>query len=145
MNIVTSGENKVIQIYPRTIIDGGTYQVEMAREFTNEIVTASVTGNLVDDKIELNLPFQFLENRFYYVRVFSGGLETYRGKIFCTNQNDLSKYSVNDSFFKQPSGDGMTFNIKGDYYGESETTYDLFAENSESITNESLNPIEIEH
>jgi len=45
--------------------------------------------------------FTLVEGRFYKFDVLDGSSLIYRGKIFCTDQTDYDKYSVNDGVYTE--------------------------------------------
>ena len=123
MNIVTAGTDKTVQVYAR-VITSGDYVCQLWHEFANEYFEETVAGTVVDKKLQLVLPFEFLEKRFYYLRVFYDDVEVYRGKIFCTDASDTSNFKMLEDFYTEPTKEPTTYQPKGDYY----TAHLLFVE-----------------
>lgn len=51
--------------------------------------------NISGNEVQATLDYEFEVGNFYYF-VVNGIVELYRGKIFCTDQADLEKYTTNE-------------------------------------------------
>jgi hypothetical protein len=95
MHIVSTTDKK-IYFAPRAT--GVSVSVKITDEETNISRTfdtyASQSGNYSEIFLD-----EVVEGRYYTIRISSDGNEIYRGKVYCTNQTDLEKFSVNSGEF----------------------------------------------
>ena len=61
---------------------------------SDESLTATQEANY----LHLTPSFTFIQGRYYNIRI-TGTNEIYRGKVYCTNQTNLEKFSVNSGEF----------------------------------------------
>lgn len=93
MHIVSTTDRRIYFV-PRE--HAASVSVKITDEQTNTSTTystyAAITGNF--SEITLN---ELSEETFYFLELSSNAddQEIYRGKVFCTNQTDLEKYTVN--------------------------------------------------
>lgn len=88
-----------LDFIPRSFTSGNSYNVTIVNETTNTEVhntdTTSITENLYYNRY--NAIFNVKQDISYVLTIKDGTNVIYKDKIFCTNQTDLTDYSVNDS------------------------------------------------
>jgi len=95
MHIVTT-TNKAITFVPRAFET--SVSVVITDEETNTSATESLTATISTNFLIVTPSYTFVEGRYYNIKV-SGSNEIYRGKVYCTNQTNLEKFSVNSGEF----------------------------------------------
>lgn len=95
MHIVTTTDKKIYFV-PRAF--DTSVSVKITDEETNVSTTESLTATKEANYLHITPSYTFVEGRYYSFRV-SGSNEIYRGKVYCTNQTDLEKFSVNNGEF----------------------------------------------
>lgn len=95
MHIVTTS-NQLLKIIPR-VYSTSQVVVKLTNETKNTTVEETITPVLSGNYMNITGTFTFAENIFYYFVVTQGGNEIYRGNIFCTDQTNHDKYTVNES------------------------------------------------
>ena len=88
-----------LDFIPRSFTSGNSYNVTIVNETTNTEVhntdTTSITENLYYNRY--NAIFNVKQDISYVLTIKDGTNVIYKDKIFCTNQTNLTDYSVNDS------------------------------------------------
>lgn len=93
MNILKqTTETQLLDFTPRSF---GVKVIEITDETTNETETYNITTSQIVSYFErVNIVFDLTENKFYtFVCKLANQTETYRGRIFCTNQ-DIATFST---------------------------------------------------
>jgi hypothetical protein len=91
--LTTTSDNQSLKIVPRLDTDNPT--LTLTDKAKRKDVSVSVAKTDEGDYMVLTGAFSLTEGSQYTFRVKSGSKEIYRGLIFCTNQTDLDKYSIN--------------------------------------------------
>lgn len=94
MHIVRT-DNQLLKIVPRSYTTAQVV-VTVTNESTNTSVQETITPVASGNYMNITGTFTFAEGVFYYFVVTQSGTEIYRGKIFCTDQTDLEKYTTNE-------------------------------------------------
>ena len=95
MHIVSTTSN-TITFAPRLVET--SVSVKITDEETNTSTTESLTATISGNFLVINPSYTFVEGRYYNIKV-TGSEELYRGKVYCTDQTDLEKFSVNSGEF----------------------------------------------
>lgn len=95
MHIVTTSSS-LIYFVPRAFET--SVSVVITDEETNTSTTESLTATIETNFLHITPSYTFKEGRYYSFRV-NGSTELYRGKIYCTNQTDFDKFSINSGEF----------------------------------------------
>lgn len=108
MHIVKTTDS-TIELLPRQkyeVVSVSIIDEETRDEIYEDIAPRTIKST--DNTISIRPSFQFVEGRFYTFRVYKQGTSTevYRGKIYCTDQTDLDKFTINKNTY--------TFAAKGD-------------------------------
>lgn len=98
MHIVKT-DNQLLQIVPRSYTTGNVV-VMVTNETTNTSQQETITPVLSGNFMQITGTFTFAESIFYYFVVSQGSNEIYRGKIYCTDQTDLEKYTTNQGQYE---------------------------------------------
>lgn len=93
---IVSTTSSTITFAPRAVETG--VSVKITDEETNTSATESLTATESGNFLSITPSYTFKEGRYYNIKV-SGSTELYRGKVYCTNQTDLEKFSVNNGEF----------------------------------------------
>ncbi len=101
MHIVTTSDS-TIQFVPRAY--DTSLSVIVTDEETNTSATESLTGTRNTNFMRITPSYVFKEGRFYTIRV-TGTDEVYRGRVFCTDQTDYEKYTINQGQYTQYDSD----------------------------------------
>lgn len=72
--------------------------VSITDEETNTSTTSTIDARREGNFFHITPTYDFKEGRYYTIRI-SDSSEIYRGKVYCTNQTNLEKFSINDSQF----------------------------------------------
>jgi hypothetical protein len=100
MNIVTpSAGSKTITIIPRKYPASVT--AKLTNENTNTTEVKTITPVNSNGFMSLVSTWTLTNDNFYLLEVFDGTLLIYRGRVFCTNQTNLPKYSVNYNLYTE--------------------------------------------
>lgn len=99
MHIVSTTDKKIYFV-PRAFEAEATYPVsiKITDEETNTSTTESVTATKEANYLHITPSFTFIQGRYYNIKITAPS-EIYRGKVYCTNQTDLEKFSVNSGEF----------------------------------------------
>jgi hypothetical protein len=95
MHIVTTTDKKIYFV-PRAF--DLSVSVKITDEETNVSTTESLTATKEANYLHITPTYTFVEGRYYTIRI-TGTSEIYRGKVYCTNQADLEKFSINSGEF----------------------------------------------
>ena len=95
MHIVTTTDKKIYFV-PRAFET--SVSVKITDEETNTSSTESLTATQEANYLHITPTYTFEQDRYYTIRI-TGTNEIYRGKVFCTNQTDLEKFSINNGEF----------------------------------------------
>lgn len=103
--------------FERVLLDDGTLEAEgCVRSALNDL--DGVTLYLIDEStnteqeinptiyeangfMDLVSTYDLVENRFYGLKLIYNGQLIYRDRVFCTEQQDLPKFSVNAGAYKE--------------------------------------------
>jgi hypothetical protein len=110
MHIISTTDLEV-KVVPRQF-PTGDLTVKITNEETKSASTITVTTyTKTDNDITFDLTGTFKEAEFSTFRVLEGSTELYRGKIFCTDQTDYTKYSTIENAYteKESSTNGYLF------------------------------------
>lgn len=94
-----STSSQVIRFIARSI--HATYDVVITDEQTKETISKAVSSIEVGNYQEMDLSFTPSEARYYTIEMYSSGELEYRGKMFCTDQTDLPKYTTIQNEYKE--------------------------------------------
>ena len=90
-----------LDFIPRSFTSGNTYNVTIVNETTNTEVhnqnTTAITENLYFNRY--NAVFNLKEDISYVLTIKDGSTVVHRDKIYCTNQSDLTSYSINEGAY----------------------------------------------
>jgi len=81
--------------------NGSTFNVQVIDESLNSSSSNLVSGIITDGVLTIDVTYNFIEGRFYMVKIYSGSQLINFSKIYCTDQTDLYNYSVTDDYFTQ--------------------------------------------
>ena len=95
MHIVNTTDKKIYFV-PRAF--DTSVSVKITDEETNTSSTESLTATQEANYLHITPTYTFEQDRYYTIRI-TGTNEIYRGKVFCTNQTDLEKFSINNGEF----------------------------------------------
>ena len=95
MHIVTTTDRKIYFV-PRAF--DLSVSVLITDEETNVSATESLTATKEANYLRITPSYNFVEGRYYTIKI-TGTNEIYRGKVYCTNQTDLEKFSINNGEF----------------------------------------------
>jgi len=101
MHIVSTTDS-TIKFVPRAY--DTSLSVVITDEETNTSSTESLTGTRSKNYMVIDPAYTFKEGRFYTMRV-TGSAEVYRGRVFCTDQTDYEKYTVNQGVYTEYNSD----------------------------------------
>lgn len=93
---IVSTTSSTITFAPRLVETN--VSVKITDEETNTSATESLTATESGNFLVIEPSYTFKEGRYYNIKV-TGSNEIYRGKVYCTNQTDLEKFSVNNGEF----------------------------------------------
>jgi hypothetical protein len=94
MNIITpSAGPKSITIIPRKYPASVT--AKLTNENTNTTEVKTIAPANANGFMTLTETWTLTNNNFYLLEVYDGAALIYRGRVFCTDQINLPKYSVN--------------------------------------------------
>jgi len=91
----------------------GGYTYTLTDESTKEAITNSINATLSGNYYTADLNFSPVEGRYYYLEIKQGDAVAYRGKLFCTNQSDLEKYTINANTYTTV-GNNVSYTIIND-------------------------------
>lgn len=89
-----------VNVYVRDTT-GSTFNVIVIDESLNSTDTNVVSGTITDYILTLDVTYNFVEGRFYGLKIYNGTDLINFSKIYCTEQTDLENYSVTDSYYTQ--------------------------------------------
>ncbi len=93
-----SGSAQTLKFIPRQWVSGGSYTVNIVDETQNKNIYSQVTTSIVEDKYYNTFTdtFSNLKQGIYYIiTILSGTSIIFKDKIYCTNQTDLTAYTIN--------------------------------------------------
>jgi hypothetical protein len=95
-----SASAQTINFIPRQFVSGDSYNVTIVNETTNAEVynqdTTAITEHLYHNQYSAVFP---VKQDITYTITITGTEVVYKDKIFCTNQADVTSYSVNEGAF----------------------------------------------
>ncbi len=96
-----SASAQIINLIPRKFVSGNSYNVTIINETTNKEVynedTTAIGESLYFNTYSAVFP---VKEDITYTLTIKDGLEViYKDKIFCTNQADLTDYTINSGAF----------------------------------------------
>tara|TARA_R110000787_G_scaffold276245_1_gene385148 strand:+ start:317 stop:658 length:342 start_codon:yes stop_codon:yes gene_type:complete len=95
-----SASAQTINFIPRQFVSGDSYNVTIINETTNTEVynvdTTAITEHLYHNQFSAVFPVK--QDITYTIKV-TGSEVVYKDKIFCTNQSDVTSYSVNENAY----------------------------------------------
>jgi len=89
-----------------------TYTLTVIDESLNSTDSNVVGGTTTDGVFTSNVTYDFIEGRFYGLKVYSGSDLINFSKIYVTDQSDLENYSVIDDYYTQISKAETTYITK---------------------------------
>jgi hypothetical protein len=92
--------------------EGSTFNITVIDESLNSSDSNLVSGVISDGILTIDVTYNFIEGRFYMVKIYSGSQLVNFSKIYCTDQTDLENYSVTDDYYTQPTKDETTYITK---------------------------------
>ena len=103
MHIITTTSQDVIFI-PRRIQN--KYDIDIYNEQTRETTTAVVNATIVlnGNYSRITLPITPAEGDWYSIEMTDGTDLIYRGKVFCTDQVNLNKYTTQSATWDPYAG-----------------------------------------
>jgi len=110
MNILTtSASSQNLVIIPRSF--PASVVVKLTNESTNTTQQQTITPTSSNGYMTIAAAWVLEEANFYLLEVFSGSNLIYRGRVFCTNQTNFEKYTVNSGVYAQETAGDNTFVI----------------------------------
>jgi hypothetical protein len=110
MNILTtSASAQNLQIIPRSF--PASVSARLTNESTNTTQTQTIAPTSSNGYMTLNAAWTLKEANFYLLEVFDGVNLIYRGRVFCTNQTNFEKFTVNNNVYTQEQAGDNTFVI----------------------------------
>jgi hypothetical protein len=110
MNILTtSASAQNLQIIPRSF--PASVSARLTNESTNTTQTQTIAPTSANGYMTLNAAWTLKEANFYLLEVFSGVNLIYRGRVFCTDQTNFEKFTVNAGVYDQETAGDNTFVI----------------------------------
>ena len=95
-----SASAQTINFIPRQFVSGASYNVTIINETTNTKVynvdTTAITEHLYHNQFSAVFP---IKQDITYTITVTGTEVVYKDKIFCTNQSDVTSYSVNEGAY----------------------------------------------
>ena len=82
---------------------GTSYSLEVIDESLNDSTTSTVTGSTTDGLLTIDVTHDFVEGRFYGLKISRSGELINFSKIYATDQTDYDKYTVLDGYYTQPT------------------------------------------
>lgn len=96
-----SASAQTINLIPRKFVSGDSYNVTIINESTNKEVynvdTTAITEHLYHNTYSAIFPVK--QDITYTLTIKDGSEVIYKDKIFCTNQADLTDYSINSGAY----------------------------------------------
>ena len=89
-----------------------TYTVTVMDESLNSTDSNVVVGSYEDGILTINVTYDFIEGRFYGLKIYSGSDLINFSKIYTTEQTDLENYSVTDGYYTQITKTETTYITK---------------------------------
>jgi len=109
LDAIATAQN--IDVYVREHT-GTSYTVEVIDESLNSTTSSTVTGTTTDGLLNIDVTYNFIEGRFYSLKIYRGSdLITFQ-KIYVTDQSDFDKYSVIEGYYTQPTKAETTYIVK---------------------------------
>tara|TARA_B110000285_G_scaffold203670_1_gene239958 strand:+ start:3096 stop:3443 length:348 start_codon:yes stop_codon:yes gene_type:complete len=99
-----SASAQTIKFIPRQWVSGGSYTVNIVDETQNKNVYTQVTTSISEDKYfnSYSDTFSTLKQGIYYMMtILSGTSVIFMDKIYCTNQNNLPQYTINQGEYTE--------------------------------------------
>ena len=81
------------------------YNVVITDEQSKEVIEKIVANTEVGNYQEIDLDFECATGRYYTIELSDNSILAYRGKLFCTNQTDLPKYTIVKDEYKSEQSD----------------------------------------
>ena len=95
-----SASAQTINFIPRQFVSGDSYNVTIINETTNTEVynvdTTAITEHLYHNQFSAVFP---VKQDITYTITVTGTDVVFKDKIFCTNQADVTSYSVNENAY----------------------------------------------
>ena len=104
---------QTITIVPR-VNDYDSLSIALTNESTNTTVLLSPSVTQLIGHLELTAIYNILEGTFYTIMVtLSADPEAiiYRGRVYCTAQTDLLKYTLNEGQYVEPTTNNNSYII----------------------------------
>jgi len=98
---IISTTSQVIKFIARNI--SASYDVKITDEQSKEVVSKTLSAIEVGNYQQVDLSFTCSEARYYIIEMYTSGDLQYRGKMFCTNQTELPKYTITRDQYKEES------------------------------------------
>ena len=120
MHIITTTHPHIVKVVPRQFPTGHV-QFSITNEETKEVVNSFVSSSVVDIRDNFiesqigTMPSGFINEGTFYTLIVQdvndSYKEVYRGKMFCTDQTDLDKYTTIENTYteKESSSNGYLY------------------------------------
>jgi len=89
-----------------------TYTVTVMDESLNSEDSNIVSGTHADGILTIDVTYNFIEGRFYTIKINSGSDLINFSKVYCTAQTDLENYSVTNGYYTQITKEETTYITK---------------------------------
>lgn len=89
---IVSTTSQIVKFIARDI--SASYTVVIVDEESNDTITKTIAANEVGNYQVSDLDFAAVEDRYYTLELLVDGVLSYRGKIYCTNQTVLPKFTT---------------------------------------------------
>ena len=101
--LTTSTDAQTFKIIPRSTPSSVTFELTDKSKRTTSTVSVTVSNS--NGYMSITGTFGLVANRFYSYIVKDGDTVIYRGSIFCTDQTDYEKYTINQDQYEQYNSD----------------------------------------
>jgi len=89
--------------------EGSTFNITVVDESLNSSDSNLVSGTITDGVLTTNVTYNFIEGRFYNIKIYLGSQLINFSKVYCTDQTDLENYSVTNSYYTQITKDETNY------------------------------------
>lgn len=94
-----STTSQVIKFVARNV--SASYDVVITDEQSKEVTSKTISSIEVGNYQQMDLSFTCSEAKYYTIEMYTSGDLQYRGKMFCTNQTELPKYTITKDQYKE--------------------------------------------
>jgi len=107
--LTTSTSPQDLIVIPRTSSPYTDLVLTLTNENTKVSTAYNVTADYLYGYMTISNAFTLTEGTFYTFKIEDNGDLIFRGKIFCTDQTEFDKFTVNDGEFTEPSATDNEF------------------------------------